>query len=387
MASFVQGSQTIASQPVTNTWTVPAPVATTTQLSGSPNPSHPGQAVTFTAVVNSATGAGTPTGMVTFTIDGQDQAPQGLSVVGGHEQATFVTSTLAVGTHQVVAHYTGDSRYAASPDSNVWTQTVLAPPAKQAAVVGLTAAPNPSTFGQAVTVMATVSPGAAGLSARQALVPTGWVTFVVDGQAQPPVALHAAGNAATAVLRLTNLSVGHHTIFAGYYGDSHFQAGHVARSTTLTVQPVPAGGPQVVGVERFGYHWFPTTLVLSFDQTLDPTRAQNAANYLLTAGRGSFSIPIVSAVYDAATRTVTLRPRYLLPLHDRFVLRVNGAASSGLTNPAGLPLQGAGAGHPGTSFVTTIDRSDLVKTPGGAPLASSRTVPLGPAALLRSRQR
>ena len=43
--------------------------ATTTTLSSSANPSTPGQAVTFTAIVAPTTGTGMPTGMVTFTID------------------------------------------------------------------------------------------------------------------------------------------------------------------------------------------------------------------------------------------------------------------------------------------------------------------------------
>ena len=46
-------------------------------------------------------GTGTPTGTVTFTIDGQAQTPVGLSVVNGVDQAAFSTSTLASAQHTI----------------------------------------------------------------------------------------------------------------------------------------------------------------------------------------------------------------------------------------------------------------------------------------------
>ena len=53
--------------------------ATTTQLTAAPNPSIPGISVTFTATV--ATASGTPTGTITFSIDGVAQAPVTLTTV------------------------------------------------------------------------------------------------------------------------------------------------------------------------------------------------------------------------------------------------------------------------------------------------------------------
>src|SRR5262249_1252600 len=73
-------------------------VATTTTLVSSLNPSSVGQPVTFTATVSATPpGGGTPTGTVTFTVDGGSPVAVTLSGV----QATFTTSTLTQGTHTI----------------------------------------------------------------------------------------------------------------------------------------------------------------------------------------------------------------------------------------------------------------------------------------------
>ena len=81
--------------------------------------------MTFTAVVTAPGFQGTPTGTVTFTIDGQAQTPVTLAVVGGNDQAQFTTSTLAAGSHTVSAAYSGDANVSASSGS-LPTQTVNA---------------------------------------------------------------------------------------------------------------------------------------------------------------------------------------------------------------------------------------------------------------------
>ena len=81
----------------TETVTAPGLQTTTTTLASSLDPSMVGQPVTFTALVTAPSYQGTPTGTVTFTIDGQAQKPVSLSVVGGKDEALFVTSTLTAG--------------------------------------------------------------------------------------------------------------------------------------------------------------------------------------------------------------------------------------------------------------------------------------------------
>ncbi|MDB5301728.1 MAG: Cna domain protein [Phycisphaerales bacterium] len=82
----------------------PAPSATTATLSSSLNPSQLGQMVTFTAAVSN-NGSGPITGTVTF-YDGATVLGTGTVVNGS---ATFSTSILGVGSHQIKAVYGGDT--------------------------------------------------------------------------------------------------------------------------------------------------------------------------------------------------------------------------------------------------------------------------------------
>ena len=73
-------------------------------LASSQNPSHLGQNVTFTATVAPSFAVGTPSGTVTF-LDGRMKLGTG-ALVGG--EATFATSSLAGGRHQISGSYSGD---------------------------------------------------------------------------------------------------------------------------------------------------------------------------------------------------------------------------------------------------------------------------------------
>lgn len=87
----------------------------TTQLAVSAGPYLLGQAVTLTATVT-ATGAGAPTGGVTF-LDGANTLATAILNASG--QATLTTSTLAAGTHTLTAMYAGDANYGPSTSASV----------------------------------------------------------------------------------------------------------------------------------------------------------------------------------------------------------------------------------------------------------------------------
>jgi hypothetical protein len=83
---------------------------TTTTLTSSPNPSTDGESVTFTASVSSSEGA-PPDGETVAFMHGKTVLGTGTLSSGS---ATFMTSTLKVGTTPVQAVYGGDSDFDAS---------------------------------------------------------------------------------------------------------------------------------------------------------------------------------------------------------------------------------------------------------------------------------
>jgi hypothetical protein len=128
-------------------------------------------------------------------------------------------------------------------------------------------------------------------------------------------------------------------------------------------------GPRVTSVQRFGFHAQPTFLVIAFNSALDPVPATKISNYLITGPNGG-RIKVSSATYNATTHTVTLRPAQLLNISKTYRLTINGTAPSGLTNSAGVLLDGAGTGQPGSNFVTSITSSNLAGSASQRPIAA-----------------
>jgi virginiamycin B lyase len=120
----------------------------------------------------------------------------------------------------------------------------------------------------------------------------------------------------------------------------------------------------IASVQRMGIHGQPTTLVLTFGTPVDAAWAQDTGNYHVVALGGSRrKIRFKSAVYDAATRTVTLRLVHRLNLHDLFRLTVVGPGTSGQTDASGhSPNSSKTTAERGSSFTAIISAADLVLT-------------------------
>jgi phospholipase C len=190
-----------------------SPATTSVTLVSSPNPSNYEQPVAFTATVSSA--AGTPGGKVTFM---NGSASLGAATLSGGV-ATLAVTKLVVGTSSITAVYAGANAYAGSTSAILIQQV-----SPTATFVTLTSSANPSTSGQSVTFVATVTASAGS--------PAGKVTFMNGGAALGTATL--SGGVAT--LARGTLTVGSSSITAVYAGSNAFSG---STSAILTQQVNP----------------------------------------------------------------------------------------------------------------------------------------------------
>lgn len=218
-AAYGGGTDFVASTSSALTETVNQSGTTTTLVSNL-NPATFGQGVPFVATVQTASG-GAATGSVTF-YDGTTVL--GTSSVVNNSQRNSAQLTFAGllgGTHSITATYSGDVNYTAST-SGALTETIN--PVSSTVTVG--ASPNPASFGQAVTLTATVVPSVTGSQA------TGTVTFFDGAKSLGAANLSSNG----AQISVTNFALGSHSITATYAGDRNF-TGSTSAAVTDVVNP------------------------------------------------------------------------------------------------------------------------------------------------------
>ena len=229
------------------------PAASTTTLTASASTAVSGTNITFTATVAGASGV--PTGTVTFTdsLGGAPATTLGTGTLNASGTATFATTTLAVGTHVVTASYGGSSAYSASASTTA--TVVINAVSTVPSTTTLSAAPTAITFGQSITLTATVS-GAAGVA-------TGTITFKdsLGGATATALGSGTLNAAGVATFSTTTLATGSHLITATYGGNSAYLASSstgvtvlvsavtaVASSTSLTVSPTSPTAGQTVAL-------------------------------------------------------------------------------------------------------------------------------------------
>ncbi len=200
-----------------------AQAATSLALSGPATSTVFGQPASFTATVTPTTaGAGTPIGPVTFFVDGNST---GVAVpLNAAGQAIYSPTNLSVGSHSVTASFAGNGNFGSSASSAPAAVTV----AKANSTTTVTSSVNPSAQGQPVTFTISAVAQAPGSG-----TPTGTITVLIDGTPQgSPVTLNAQGQA---IIQISSLSVGQHTISASYSGDGNFNASGPGTAFTQTV--------------------------------------------------------------------------------------------------------------------------------------------------------
>ncbi len=193
--------------------------ATTVMLTATSASSFINQSVTFTATVTSSA-PGSPPGTVTFK-DGSTVLANPALVSG---QASFTTSSLALGSHTISAEYAGNCDFSASGSTLLHTVNLFG------SRTSLVSSLNPSLTGNSVTLTATVvsAPASGG-------TPAGNVTFKDGTTTLGTLALNASGQAS---ITTSALAVGSHFITATYDGDTL----HHTSSSAVLHQLVQAPG-------------------------------------------------------------------------------------------------------------------------------------------------
>jgi hypothetical protein len=310
-------------------------VPTTTTLISSANPSFGGSSVTFTATISNSSATGT----VTF-----EDASNGNAVLGSGPVtlvsgiATLPVSSLSVGSHSIISVYSGDSIFSGSTSSAV-SQSVLA------TGTILTSSPNPSTLGASVTLTATVVPSSA----------TGTITFK-DGTAilgSGPVTLTSG----VAILSLTTLSAGPHSLTAVYSGDINNltttsavvtqTVNPRATVTTLTTLANPAEFGQSVGLTA----------------TVSPASATGT----ITFKDGSailFTGPLTNGVATLAVQTLASGPHALTAVYSG---DASDAASTGVLS---LQVDNCGTTTESTLYADSTGGPQVITVTSTAPSCS-----------------
>lgn len=244
--------------------------STTTSVSLSSGSAVFGQLVTLTATVTGS--SGTPSGTVTFTVDGNPFGSAALSSTG---TATLQTSSLSVGSHSITASYAGNADFTASA-SSIMVLSV----SQATTTTTLSNSPATVVFGQPATLTATVAPVAPGAG-----TPTGQVTFL-DGTNLLGTATLSGG---TATYSLSSVGAGNHSFNASYSGDNNF-AGSSAPTYPLTIGKATAtvtlgnlsatfdGTPKSVTATTN-----PAGLSVNITYNGSPTPPTNAGSYAVVA--------------------------------------------------------------------------------------------------------
>jgi hypothetical protein len=244
------------------------------------------QSPSYAAANPAAGGEPTCLGVGDFNGDGYSDiavgiyeiAPAAIFLAQGQtllDNTTGVSVPPSSGPHQVEASYGGDSNYAASTSATTLLYGALTTPT----VGGLSASPNPSAYGAAITFTATVT--------GSGVAPTGTVS-IYNG---PNLLCAGTISGASATCATSTLPSGSTYILASYGGDSDYNAANstdylvTVNSGASTTPPITWNGPAPI-----------TFLTALSSAQLDATST--------VAGTFSYS-PATGTVLPAGAQTLT----------------------------------------------------------------------------------
>ncbi len=274
-------------------------------------------------------------------------------------QATFTTTSLGLGNHQLHATYLPGSGFATSSSTPVGHDITTVATTTQLSADSVT-----SVRGQNVHVQAQVSPVAS------VAVPTGNVTFAVDGTDLATVPLDATG---VASVDLADLGVGNHTITATYGGASAFApstatplAHSVTRAaSTVTLNATPSTGAhgQSITLQANVTAVTPGNAIASGTVTFSDGVTNFGSATLDGTGTATLAVPLLGA----GSHTVTAY----------FAGDANLTAGTGTVTVTVNPVNAtmvAVATPPTTTFGSTVTFKATVTTATGAIATGTITI-------------
>jgi hypothetical protein len=209
----------------------------TLAVTSSGTPTYP-QPVTVTAtLVPASQAASAPTGTVTFVVDNQAQPPVNLNSNG---TASITLTGLTGGAHTITASYSGDYFYSYTTSSPLTVTLGQSSTTTTLAINAPDVNPTAANPGQAVSLIATVTPPASG-------TPTGTVTFyngtTVLGTAPVQAASANKVSFGQATLTISTLALGQYEVTATYSGDVNYTG-----SSSTTPVPLLIANPTIAMV-------------------------------------------------------------------------------------------------------------------------------------------
>jgi hypothetical protein len=263
-----------------------------------------GVTVVFTAPTTGATGTfANGTNTVTVT-----------TVAGGYANATVFTAGATRGTFSVTATAAGVTTPA------TFTETIAGSPVPVVAV-SYSPATNPATYGQTITLKATLTPSTLGGNSA-----TGSVVFYDNGKALNSAnPSGVSGGQATYAL---TPAAGSHSYTAAYSGDSNFGGSTSATAATLVVNPLGITATANSISWPYGTSPLPTitgslngvlpadvaNVTATFAGT-NVTSASNAGNYTITttlsgSAAGNYTVTSTSGTVTVTAVSTSISPTY-----------------------------------------------------------------------------
>jgi sugar lactone lactonase YvrE len=315
--------------------------AATIALSASPGTTvSAGTAITITATLSGSNG--TPTGNITYTLDGAN--PQTVALASGAAQFTL-PATLSAGAHSVTVSYSGDSNYTNPTPSQSLNLLVNAKAIASNTVMGAASASS-ITYGTSETLTAKVTDA-------NGPVTSGTVTFTSNGQSIGAASLNGSG---VATLTTTLLPVGSDSIAATFVGSSTDNSSNSTNNVTVTVAAATTPPP--------------TPLATTTTLTSSASSITYGASVTLTATVTDTNGPVTSGTVTFANGSQSIGAAYLTAGGNGQAVLTTTLLPVG-TDSITATFVGTSTDAASTSAATTVT---VTATPAPTPLASTTTL-------------